>query len=263
MEVSWFRSRKRPRIDVLNGGDDRILVASYLAFVWNRRHGACFLSAAKEMDHIYPSRDRPSWLEQPYIWRLISLVRLENPTHKDLTRVDLFDKALRMINSRPLTGHGIGSFYLSSVTYARSGDPYGRKPDFAHNTYLQFAAELGLPLAFLFLSLCIWAIWRGLRDSIVGLVAGSERITALAGSEGPKQLARLSGSFDRTDRLLLLGATLSLAAYLETQLTANSLNVYVSNQYFFWFLMAVVILLPDGGGTGPKGGDVNLGVRIS
>ena len=38
----------------------------------------------------------------------------------------------------------------------------------------------------------------------------------------------------------MLGVTMALTAYLLTQMTANSLNVYVSNQFFFWFLMAAL-----------------------
>ena len=33
---------------------------------------------------------------------------------------------------------------------------------------------------------------------------------------------------------------MALVAYLITQMTANALNIYVSNQFFFWFLMAAL-----------------------
>jgi hypothetical protein len=41
---------------------------------------------------------------------------------------------------------------------------------------------------------------------------------------------------------------LALIGYLATQMTANSLNVYVSNQILFWFLIAVVISSSRNGG---------------
>lgn len=47
-----------------------------------------------------------------------------------------------------------------------------------------------------------------------------------------------------------LGVTMALGAYLLTQMTANSLNVYVSNQFFFWFLMAAGFQPRRRGGTG-------------
>jgi hypothetical protein len=32
---------------------------------------------------------------------------------------------------------------------------------------------------------------------------------------------------------------------LITQMTANSLNIYVSHQFIFWFLIAALLTLPD------------------
>ena len=153
-----------------------------------------------------------AWKTQPYIFRLVSLARLESPVKKDPTRFDLYGKAFRMIWERPFTGHGIGSFYSTSVRYARLGDPYAAKPDFAHNTLLLLAAELGAPAALLFGGLCGWLLWLGLR--FAGLTA------------------------DGTLRTTALGLTLAVVTYLLTQMTANSLNVYASNQFFFWFLVA-------------------------
>lgn len=39
---------------------------------------------------------------------------------------------------------------------------------------------------------------------------------------------------------------MALVAYLITQMTANALNIYVSNQFFFWFLMAAALCGSDG-----------------
>ncbi len=176
------------------------------------------------------------WTDQPYLARLAALVRLENPIHKDPVRLNLYKKAAAMVCQRPIAGEGIGSFYLKSVNYARSGDPYALQPDFAHNVFLQIAAELGVPVAALFAVLVALGLLRGLR-------AWARRNAA--------------GSRDGNCALPVLGATLSLGAYMQTQMTANSLNVYVSNQFFFWFLLAAILALtardtPDGA-SGPAG----------
>jgi len=164
--------------------------------------------------------NRPYWANHPYLTRLGELMRLENPTNKSIGRLNLYSKAVRMIKVHPFTGHGIGSFYLESVSYGESTDARGMRPDFAHDVFLQIAVEEGVPIATLFAGLTAWALWRGLRSWFVQKVAG------LQNSAGD---------------LLNLGVPLTLGAYLQTQVTANSLNVYVSNQFFFWFLMVVTL----------------------
>jgi O-antigen ligase len=184
---------------------------------------ALILIAIAAVVSINANSNRPFWTTQPYLARLVALVRLENPTNKDLAgiaRINLYKKAARMIQQHPLVGHGIGSFYLKSVDYAPANDPYAGTPEFAHNAFLQIAAELGVPLAVLFAVLTAWALWRGIRIWI-------------------RQKAAKSQS--SAHALLALGVTLALGAYLQTQMTANSLNVYVSNQFFFWFLMAAIL----------------------
>lgn len=165
---------------------------------------------------------RSSWLSRPYLARLITLVRLESPMNKESGRLNLFRKAEEMIRERPMAGYGIGSFYLTSADYARQGDPYGTKPEFAHNVFIQVAAEEGLPIALIFILLILSTLWRGLSNW------------------DRQRRADFQGS---TPDNILLGVTLALACYLETQMTANSLNVYVSNQFFFWFLMAAILAI--------------------
>jgi len=166
--------------------------------------------------------NRPSWINQPYLSRLVALARLENPTNKSIARVILYKKAARMIQRHPLVGHGIGSFYLTSVNYARPNDPGANIPDFAHNIFLQIAAEEGVPIAVLFGGLTAWTLGCGFR-------------TWLRQKAATAQCS--------ADALLMLGATLALGAYLQTQMTANSLNAYDSNQFFFWFLMAAILAI--------------------
>jgi O-antigen ligase len=183
---------------------------------------ALILGAVSTVVIINANSNRPSWLSQPYLARLVTLARLENPANKDSDRVNLYKKAARMIRQRPLVGHGIGSFYLTSLNYAQPGDPYATLPDFAHNTFLQIAAEQGVPIAALFTGLITIVLCRGFRN------------WHRRAAKGPQSSAAA---------LRELGVSLALGAYLQTQMTANSLNVYVSNQFFFWFLLAAILAL--------------------
>ncbi len=183
--------------------------------------------------------DRPGWQANVYLARFVSLVRLENPANKDAGRLNLYHKAAGMIRARPWTGHLIGSFYLTSTKFAASSDPNSALADFAHDVVLQLAAELGLPVALCFLGGCMFVVYRGLSVSFA-----NEKQSALCGENlgtvESKPLSKLS-----VDKLPLLGATLALAAYLTTQITANSLNVYASNQFLFWLLVAAIVFYPE------------------
>ena len=173
---------------------------------------------------INANANRPSWINQPYLSRLVALARLENPTNKDAGRLNLYKKAARMIHHRPCVGHGIGSFYLTSVVYAQPNDPNGATPDFAHNVFLQIAAEEGVSIAALFGGLTAWTIGCGFRTWL---------------------RQRTSTAKCSADALLILGVTMALGVYLQTQMTANSLNVYVSNQFFFWFQMSAILAISE------------------
>jgi O-antigen ligase len=175
------------------------------------------LAAIAVVSFLNYKANQPYWTYPPYLARLVQLVRFEKLENKDPARVELWAKAVGMIRERPVFGHGIGGFYLTSREFARPGDPYAQKPDFAHNVFLQIAAEEGVPMALLFAGMVGLALWRGWAAYRLCHAAGEIR-----------------------DGLTILGTTLALAAYLQTQMTANSLNVYVSNQFFFWFLMAVL-----------------------
>ena len=160
------------------------------------------------------------WASNPLMARLHSLIRVESLSIKSSARFEIYHKALGMIQSRPWTGHGSGSFYLTSPKFALKNDPYGAVPNFAHNFILQFAAELGIPATLLFCCL-IGAVWyKGYRLTRADLKAKN-------GNRVP------------------LALFLALTTYLITQMTANSLNIYVSHQFLFWFLIAALLTLPD------------------
>ena len=180
---------------------------------------------------------KPAWQDHAYLSRLVSLVRIEKLADKSSGRLDLYHKAYGMIRERPLLGHGVGSFYLSSPSYAKAGDPYAPVPNFAHNVFLQIAAEQGVVVAALFAGLIGWTLWRGVRAWQ---------------ATGGRQAAIIPGDRTSADRLTLLGTTLALGVYVQTNLTSNSLNIYASNQFFFWFLMAAVLSMTQGDGEKRK-----------
>lgn len=154
---------------------------------------------------------KDAWaFEHPLVSRLGTLLHVDQP------RMFLYHKAAGMLAARPLTGFGIGSCDRTSMQFASADDPLGRVPGFAHNFLLQIAVEQGLVVSALYAVLIAWVLASGMR-------AG--------GGRARTRTARERGAF---------GAAVALAAYLVTQMTANSLNVYGSNQFFFWFLMAAV-----------------------
>jgi hypothetical protein len=161
-----------------------------------------------------------AWATNPLMARLHSLIRVENLSTKSSARFELYHKALGMIKNRPWPGHGVGSFYLTSPKFALKNDPLGAEPNFAHNFILQLATELGIPATLLFCSLIGAAWYKGFR------------------------LTRAALKEENGD-LVPLALFLALTTYLITQMTANSLNIYVSHQFIFWFLIAALLTLPD------------------
>ena len=161
-----------------------------------------------------------AWETNPYLHRLHSLIRIENISTKSSGRLNLYHKALGMIQSRPWTGHGVGSFFLTSTQFASKGDPAGYRPEFAHNFILQFAAELGIPATLLLCGIISAALLKGLERSKAVLRNKERDLTPLA-------------------------LFIALFAYLVSQMTFGALNIYIGQQYFFWFLIAALLTLPN------------------
>jgi O-antigen ligase len=160
------------------------------------------------------------WETNHYLYRLHSLIRIENISTKSSGRLDLYHKALGMIQSRPWAGHGVGSFFLTSTQFARVGDPVGSQPEFAHNFILQFAAELGVPATLILCGIIAVAVLKGFARS-KAIIRNKER--------------------DSTPLALFI----ALFAYLVSQMTFGALNIYIGQQYFFWFLIAALLTLPN------------------
>ena len=79
---------------------------------------------------------------------------------EDSTRAhfELLKAGLAMIESNPLTGVGLGQFRDLAPDYNRELLQVAGRRYIAHNTYIQIAAETGLPVLFLFLALVATAI---------------------------------------------------------------------------------------------------------
>jgi len=137
-------------------------------------------------------------------------------------RLEVWADTLRLIGERPLAGIGLGAFE-AAYTKVQTVD-VGARVDFAHNDYLQVAAELGVPAALLF-----WAM-------IFALATRSVRACWLPAG--------------RTRQAIALGAAGALAALLLHSLT--DFNLYIPAN---GLLFAVVLGL----GSSPSAADEHAG----
>ncbi|MFI5072864.1 MAG: O-antigen ligase family protein [Terriglobales bacterium] len=108
------------------------------------------------------------------------LKRLLHPTSGDQvgaqTREEAWRAGLKMVEAKPLTGIGLGLFKPMLDQY--SGDPNFHQ--IAHNSYLEFAAELGIPALILFLWI-LWETFRGLgKTRKITLRAGDHFLYPMA-----------------------------------------------------------------------------------
>lgn len=132
-------------------------------------------------------------------------------------RVDLWTVGGRMLAAHPGVGVGAGNFPVASVHYLLRPGAIERAdfiistPKVAHNTYLQIAAELGIPVAALF----------------VGLIGFSLRCSLSAAR-------RFEREGDIGMELLARGAVVGTAGYLTAML-------FISQMYskLFWMLLAL------------------------
>jgi O-antigen ligase len=159
--------------------------------------------------------------DRPYLERLVTLVRFEGFAEKfqHSGRLDLYRRSLAMIRARPLAGHGLGSFYRTSPAYARPGETTTELEQ-PHNILLQLAAEQGLPAALLFAGLMFAVLRRGIRGWLARDRKGN-------------------------DARLMLALVLVLGLYLEANLTWDLLLVHLTQPFFFWFLIAALLAVPE------------------
>lgn len=105
---------------------------------------------------------------------LAALILVPNPARDRLSRgitkdpyafdrLKIWEQTLKIIRDNPLIGVGVGNFEYSTQAYRfpvdREIGRFGRVYRDAHNSYLQVAAEIGLPGA-VFLSAVLFALFR-------------------------------------------------------------------------------------------------------
>jgi len=74
--------------------------------------------------------------------------------------------SLRLVRDRPLTGFGLGTWSDAYPAYAHFDD--GRFVNQAHNDWVQWAVEGGLPLLSIMLSIAWWSV-RPALSSLWGI----------------------------------------------------------------------------------------------
>jgi O-antigen ligase len=148
----------------------------------------------------------------PRIRRLVSFIRVDRWTETESSRLNLYGSGMRMMADRPWFGHGTGSSRRISAEFASEEDSSQHNTsDFIHNFVLQVAAESGIPAALLLLS-------------VLGIVLG----------RAWGAIRRRCAS--RETQALFVGCI----TYLVTQLTANAINIYPTQVFFFWPLLAML-----------------------
>ena len=137
-------------------------------------------------------------LPTPLVSRLLAGEEATGIQRSNEARMIALDAGLRMIAANPVMGVGSGNFGLYKQVWA---DAFPEGPNLAHNTYIELAAELGLPAlaAFLFL---IWRTFRSLRRA--------ERRAVAAGRE---TVARTAIAFQASLVGYLVGAFFLSAQY--------------------------------------------------
>jgi O-antigen ligase len=93
------------------------------------------------------------------------LASLGDPGEAGGSRWPIWRATWALIQEAPWLGHGPGTFYQAYAAHRLPAD--GTAGFFAHNDYLQYFAERGLPGLLLLLALaggCAWLYLRGVRD---------------------------------------------------------------------------------------------------
>lgn len=87
--------------------------------------------------------------------------RYEETSFSSETRDEVVQDSLPIVADAPWFGHGGGSFYTVFPGYQPGH--YSAFYDHAHNEYLQFAIELGVPLTVLLGLWLLWMLWLNLQ----------------------------------------------------------------------------------------------------
>jgi len=93
--------------------------------------------------------------------------KLETNGVSSNTRLDIFSAMRPMIADHPLLGTGLGSFPSAFQQYRPADISSDGIIDKAHNSYLEFAAEMGVPALLVLMAALGWVgyqLYRGMRD---------------------------------------------------------------------------------------------------
>jgi len=154
--------------------------------------------------YLMPQVEANNVLTQKYAARLDYTKVFKNNTVVE--RFKLCNQAWGIIKEFPLTGSGIGSFFKISNYYSKDKANSGELRN-AHNYYLQFAAESGIPALSLFLLILFFTFRAGLQA---------------------------------TNRTHSKGLLLGLSAYLLSMLSGHHL-ILSTHQFLFWFILFAII----------------------
>lgn len=138
----------------------------------------------------------------------------------------MWQAALRMIRDRPILGHGLNTFMANYLKYWVGGE---RQPRYAHNCYLQVAAETGIMglLSFVWvLALFFLRLLRALRNAhpregilLLGFLAGLLAFVIQAAIDTNFYSLRQSALF-----WTLAGLATGLAISVESRGTAREMG---------------------------------------
>ncbi|WP_211183559.1 O-antigen ligase family protein [Pseudoalteromonas arctica] len=83
--------------------------------------------------------------------------RISETSLQSETRDEVVRDSIPLILNKPILGSGGGTFYTAFPTY--QSEPYSGYYDNAHNDYVQFAVELGIPTTALLGLLVLYCLW--------------------------------------------------------------------------------------------------------
>jgi O-antigen ligase len=117
-------------------------------------------------------------------------------------RTDLWRIGLRMFEANPIIGVGAGNFSAASVDYVQKVDNVtsaqyvvAQKPKPAHNTYLEFLDDLGIPGLVAFLTIVVLSISAALKSARIYERMRDTRAEVLSRCLAVAIVAELSGAF--------------------------------------------------------------------
>lgn len=91
-------------------------------------------------------------------------------------RVDMWRETLAVIRQSPVAGVGMGAL-VAAIPAVQTAD-LNLEIDHAHNDYLEYAAEIGVPAALAVFASFFWVFWRNLR-ALYRRRGGPDRMIAL------------------------------------------------------------------------------------